>query len=1252
MSKILRKSLGMFLSIALVLSSFSAVTMTAFAEGPDHKTAVSEKFDFVEVTTGNADEPVADVMSDASGINLTKNNSALILDFATVKAADNSRDTEQSFTIANEKAAKLFNGQTGSAEEFSYIAGFVRDLPNKDPRSEMAMFDTVSGNYYARTDRAFYVDMTLDLSASYELTGILLNSANVDSIGDYDLFVGNDKATLFDTAVATYAIDKDFWLTTKPTDKERSTLGKTKWLLKEGKSVQARYIGVRIYIVNTRYPQNGGNAKYYFDRIRLNEFAVYGKPTNQASVETDISKVSGLADKVNSDSNLVKGFAQSESGAKKTFTAYAYDGSDEKVIAADSKYSTLTNGSYTDSAVTFSAPKFITGTEYNGNYAKLVFSLPTAKEITNILVATDEATPVSAYEIYLSNSKNSLFNDSSISQMYDNDNASSAQYFTFNTSKTAKYVGIKFTKGCAKTVAEDNSYLSLKEIAIIGVNTEDIIKEITDEELIASCKADYSTEKNLLNYDVCEYAVRQDKTPGSFYVFGMLEGTPATSVGSLNTHVPTNDMLDGDYSTHVDTSVVVSGNRIVYQKNNDGALTEYNENTYIDIAACLLHPATIDRIFLAWPQGYPTCRPQAYEIYASDVSFDELYKEESCVLKVDGLKDSAVTQFQAIEFPTPITAKFVGLRITKGIQDSYSLGKGNSYARIAEFGIFGKYECNYFDYTGKSYVVDHESTDYLDVSGNAYDGREITFTANLVNDIYAFTSWKVNGEIKEGEVDTAKGITKITVPITQKTEVLAVYDYATKNITSDNFIIDHNKKFISVPAKTFKMLFVKQFDNFEQYLLVKNGDNDVEDVERVVTGMTVTQKDIPGTETLEVVTSGDTDLNGKLNVTDIVASFDVALGKDAESEKSFFAIDTNGNGKVTVSDLIATRNAIVNDDAKDKYERNTYKASELDYKYIGRKFYQNEEICLDMTASGFEFNANMIGDLTLTVRSPISMYFTVTLDGEVLTQDAYAEVFAVDVPTEVTLARDIPAGNHTIGIYKQLEGGKVIRIKDISFYGENTGKPADNPKLIDFVGDSITCGAGNMMEGGSLSNVDRHENGYMSYAPQTARLLGYDYACISNSGSTLIKGETNNPMPVLYEALSTNQRGTPYDFEHNRHADIVVVNLGTNDRGRAEFTSNFQKEAEEFARRLIELHGNDTLIVFCYGMMSHINGQYPDDAVTLAYKAVAEKLTGEGYRVYYKDLPSDTTGGSSHPTIKGDTEAAKVLADFIKSVEK
>lgn len=143
------------------------------------------------------------------------------------------------------------------------------------------------------------------------------------------------------------------------------------------------------------------------------------------------------------------------------------------------------------------------------------------------------------------------------------------------------------------------------------------------------------------------------------------------------------------------------------------------------------------------------------------------------------------------------------------------------------------------------------------------------------------------------------------------------------------------------------------------------------------------------------------------------------------------------------------------------------------------------------------------------------------------------------------------AGRHTVWLYKATEAHTgPIAIEKI------TGvkiKALPNPKapLIEFIGNSITCGAAadpSEVPCGSGQYHDQH-NAYQAYGPRVARALRVNFVLSSVSGIGLYRNwNSDGPaMPQVYEKIDfQDQNPQRWNFAtYSPH--VVSIALGTND---------------------------------------------------------------------------------------------------------
>ena len=235
-------------------------------------------------------------------------------------------------------------------------------------------------------------------------------------------------------------------------------------------------------------------------------------------------------------------------------------------------------------------------------------------------------------------------------------------------------------------------------------------------------------------------------------------------------------------------------------------------------------------------------------------------------------------------------------------------------------------------------------------------------------------------------------------------------------------------------------------------------------------------------------------------------------------------------------------------------------------------------------------------------------------------------------------------------------------------------KPVCAPRpVIEFVGDSITCGFGNATPDVSHEFEAAEENGWMSHGAIAARMLGFESRFVSVSG---ISVAVRPGMPSQYGMLDLYPYADrilqdrlaqarnlpapeylPYDFKA-RPAQYVVLNLGTNDASQVYFSPDEEKPRalqafEDNYRRLVEtirtLNGPDTVIVCALGCMDYYLYDNIRDVLT-RYRADTgdEKIHLLKYHKMMNMAPD--TGACFHPSISRQKKMAAQLADFLRGL--
>jgi lysophospholipase L1-like esterase len=146
------------------------------------------------------------------------------------------------------------------------------------------------------------------------------------------------------------------------------------------------------------------------------------------------------------------------------------------------------------------------------------------------------------------------------------------------------------------------------------------------------------------------------------------------------------------------------------------------------------------------------------------------------------------------------------------------------------------------------------------------------------------------------------------------------------------------------------------------------------------------------------------------------------------------------------------------------------------------------------------------------------------------------------------LAMGLTSDVHTVELYRQTEGPQgETRLMGLTTDGTLMDPPPGPGKLIEVIGDSITCGYGDL---GKLTDTECYttESHWDTYEAVAARMLGAEVSTIAGSGKGVYRnypGDMLFTIPMIYGQTLANPSLPAWDFHIEPQA--VVINLGTND---------------------------------------------------------------------------------------------------------
>lgn len=318
--------------------------------------------------------------------------------------------------------------------------------------------------------------------------------------------------------------------------------------------------------------------------------------------------------------------------------------------------------------------------------------------------------------------------------------------------------------------------------------------------------------------------------------------------------------------------------------------------------------------------------------------------------------------------------------------------------------------------------------------------------------------------------------------------------------------------------------------------------------------------------------------------------------------------------------------------------------------FKGRSAFVNDWLCLDFTASGFEFSADFESSNVVIKANIFTDY---GLIGIVIDND-YENMVHIPVVggnQNITVAENLN-GKHTLKIVKLLEYSKGrYEIKSISFDGEFIQKPKEKALKFEFYGDSLTCGYGNLCSTRETPNPFGYlEHGYKTWCVLLCEKLGAEMSAVSSSGQGIVTDCRGNSEGTIKKYWNMAVPSLKIKWDFNYKPDYVFINLCANDVNYLRFIEGASMDWGVFKAKAKELidgirkNAPDCKIIFPLGF--DCGNEHFDNAV----KAYREMIEEYGYKdvVIYDDISCNQLGGDWHPNLNDDKMMFETLYNHLK----
>lgn len=198
-------------------------------------------------------------------------------------------------------------------------------------------------------------------------------------------------------------------------------------------------------------------------------------------------------------------------------------------------------------------------------------------------------------------------------------------------------------------------------------------------------------------------------------------------------------------------------------------------------------------------------------------------------------------------------------------------------------------------------------------------------------------------------------------------------------------------------------------------------------------------------------------------------------------------------------------------------------------------------------------------------------------------------------------------------------------------------------RKIEFVGDSITTGYGNLCSSPSDPFWSETQDGTLAYPGLAADALNAEYNVVAAGGHGVYVAPK-----LSYKYMRTSSvRDFRVMWDFNKFKpDVIVINLGTNDIAQATTQVNLDTAITEFLT-MVRTNNPDAKIIWAYGLMYNMRSAWIQESVENFAKIDADVSY---FQFTLQNTVRDGTGSSSHPNTVTHQLAADSLATYIKTL--
>jgi len=255
---------------------------------------------------------------------------------------------------------------------------------------------------------------------------------------------------------------------------------------------------------------------------------------------------------------------------------------------------------------------------------------------------------------------------------------------------------------------------------------------------------------------------------------------------------------------------------------------------------------------------------------------------------------------------------------------------------------------------------------------------------------------------------------------------------------------------------------------------------------------------------------------------------------------------------------------------------------------------------------------------------------------------------------QLTIAGNLQEGKHRIVIQKRTEGEQGrLTFKSFSTDGRFLKAEKTTTRLMEFIGDSYTCGYGTESKSGTERFSPATENCNLTYAAILGRTFGSEVRFISHSGRGVVRnyGGYDKDLPMYLKYSQAYDCDTTLNWIPSKgeaKPAIVVIYLGTNDFSCGEHPT-LERWCETYGILIAKVkanYGKDIPVLCVASKADELMPEYVMEAVkrcgfaNVHYAAISPAAHNE----------SDELGADSHPNYKGHRKVALCMMSYISTL--